>query len=104
MSTKNSSSTTVRRGSRVDKAHDEQVARGNELSSFEHHLAASLRIAREHPWIPASLYNALADALNDFLNELLSLMRFYEDERVIALALETYIQQTRERAQTEVGP
>ena len=83
----------------TDAAHADLVAQGNELSNFEHHLAEVLRIAGDHPWIPVSLYNDLADAWNDFLNDLPSLRRFNEDERVIALAIETYATQTRERAE-----
>jgi hypothetical protein len=85
----------------TDAAHAELVAHGEELSRFEHHMGETLRIANSHPWIPASLYNGLSDAWNDFLNEMPSLARFYEDERVIALAIETYQTQTRER--TEKG-
>jgi hypothetical protein len=84
----------------TDAAHARADNR-DELPDFAHHLAEALRIAGDHPWIPVSLYNDLADAWNDFLNELPSLRRFNEDERVIALAIETYITQTA--AQTEKG-
>ena len=97
MSTKKTSSTRAQRGSAADKAHAEQVAQGAELSRFEHHLAEALRIGQSHPLVPASLYNDLADAWNDFLNEMTSRARFYEDERVIALALETYHTQKVEK-------
>jgi len=81
-----------------------QAEQGSELSQFEHHLAEALRIGQSHPWVPASLYNDLADAWNDFLNEMTSRARFYEDERVIALALEIYHTQKAEKggARSEV--
>jgi hypothetical protein len=49
-----------------------------ELQNFAHHLAEAIRIARENPMIPASLYNGLADALIDFENDLPSLSRVSE--------------------------
>jgi len=91
--------TATRKGSAKDTEQAEIVTQGAALSRFEHHLAEALRIGQSHPLVPASLYNDLADAWNDFLNEMTSRARFYEDERVIALALETYATQTRERAE-----
>jgi hypothetical protein len=73
----------------------------DELKDFAHHLAEALRIAHHSPMIPASLYNGLADALNDFENDLPSLTRMSESEPHILLTLNAFIEQTRER--TEKG-
>jgi hypothetical protein len=72
-----------------------------ELQNFAHHLAEAIRIARENPMIPASLYNGLADALIDFENDLPSLSRVSESESHIILTLTAFIEQTAER--TEKG-
>ncbi len=86
MSTKKN--TTARRQSAKDNA---------ELQNFAHHLAEAIRIARENPMIPASLYNGLADALIDFENDLPSLSRVSESESHISLTLTAFIEQTAER-------
>ncbi len=70
-----------------------------ELTDFAHHLAEALRIARYSPMIPASLYNGLADALNDFENDLPSLTRMSESEPHILLTLNAYLEQTAEQAE-----
>jgi len=69
----------------------------DELRSFAHHLAEALRIARYSPMIPASLYNGLANALNDFENDLPSLTRLCESEPHILLTLNAFIEQTAAR-------
>jgi hypothetical protein len=77
------------------------VAQGSELSHFAHHLAEAIRIARENPMIPASLYNGLSDALLDFENDLPSLARVNESEAHILITLNAFIEQTA--ARTEKG-
>jgi hypothetical protein len=47
--------------------------------------------------IPASLYNGLANALNDFENDLPSLTRLCESEPHILLTLNAFIEQTTAR-------
>jgi hypothetical protein len=84
--------TTPRLGSAKDNA---------ELQNFAHHLAEAIRIARESPMIPASLYNGLSDALLDFENDLPSLARVNESEPHILITLEAFIEQTA--AQTAKG-
>ncbi len=69
----------------------------DELKDFAHHLAEALRIARYSPMIPASLYNGLANALNDFENDLPSLTRLCESEPHILLTLNAFIEQTAAR-------
>lgn len=69
----------------------------NELKDFAHHLSEAIRIARENPIIPASLYNSLADALFGFENDLPSLSRVSESEAHIMLTIESYIEQTAEQ-------
>ncbi len=78
-----------------------QLTAADELRSFAHHLAEAIRIARYSPMIPASLYNGLANALNDFENDLPSLTRLCESEPHILLTLNAFIEQTA--AQTEKG-
>jgi len=78
-----------------------QLTAADELRSFAHHLAEALRIARYSPMIPASLYNGLANALNDFENDLPSLTRLCESEPHILLTLNAFIEQTA--ARTEKG-
>jgi hypothetical protein len=77
------------------------VAQGSELSHFAHHLAEAIRIARDNPILPARLYNGLANALNDFENDLPSLARVSESEPHILITLEAFIEQTA--AQTAKG-
>jgi hypothetical protein len=78
----------------------EQASTGKaaELQNFAHRLAEAIRIARENPMIPASLYNGLADALIDFENDLPSLSRVSESESHIILTLNAFIEQTATRA------
>jgi hypothetical protein len=86
----NKKNSTVRRGSAKASA---------ELTDFAHHLAEALRIARNNPTIPASLYNGLADVLIDFENDLPSLSRVNESEPHIFLTLNAFIEQTAEQAE-----
>jgi hypothetical protein len=39
-----------------------------DLEALAHHLSEVLRITREHPDIPARLYNGIAEAWTDFQN------------------------------------
>jgi len=73
----------------------------DELKDFAHHLAEAIRIARDNPILPARLYNGLANALNDFENDLPSLARVSESEAHIILTIDAFIEQTTE--QTEKG-
>jgi hypothetical protein len=73
----------------------------DELKQFAHHLAEAIRIARDNPILPARLYNGLANALNDFENDLPSLARVSESEAHIRLTIDAFIEQTTE--QTEKG-
>ncbi len=82
-------------------AHAGSAKNNAELQNFAHHLAEALRIARYSPMIPASLYNGLANALNDFENDLPSLTGLCESEPHILLTLNTFIEQTA--AQTAKG-
>jgi hypothetical protein len=75
-----------------------RAAERDELKRFAHHLAEALRIARFNPLIPASLYNGLGEALNDFENDLPSISLVSESEPHILVVLEHYIKQTREQA------
>ncbi len=84
----------------TDAAHARADNR-DELQDFAHHLAEAIRIARENPMIPASLYNGLADVLIDFENDLPSLARVSESEAHILITLNAFIEQTA--AQTEKG-
>ena len=79
----------------------ERPAEDHDLRDFAHYLSNALRIARYNPLIPASLYNGLADALNDFENDLPSLARVSESEPHILLTLEAYATPTA--AQTAKG-
>jgi len=86
----------------TDAAHARADNR-DELQNFAHHLAEAIRIARENPMIPASLYNGLADALIDFENDLPSLSRVSESEAHILITLNAYIEQTAARAEKKGG-
>jgi hypothetical protein len=77
----------------------EDAAAIADLQDFAHHLAEALRIARYSPMIPASLYNGLANALNDFENDLPSLTRLCESEPHIILTLNAFIEQTTARVE-----
>jgi hypothetical protein len=94
-------SSTAQKGSAKDKAQADLIAQRAELSRFEYRQAEPLRIAGEHRSIPSGLYNGLADAWNDFLNDLPSLSDFNHDQRLIALALETYHLQHAQRAEKD---
>jgi hypothetical protein len=85
----------------TDAAHTGDAAAIADLQDFAHHFSETIRIARENPMIPASLYNGLADALIDFENELPSLARVSESEAHILITLNAFIEQTA--AQTEKG-
>ena len=82
----------------TDAAHADLAATGAELSSFAHHLAEAIRIARNNSMIPASLYNGLADVLIDFENDLPSLARVNESEPHIILTLNAYVEQMNEKS------
>jgi hypothetical protein len=69
----------------------------SELQNFAHHLSEAIRIARENPMIPASLYNGLSDVLIDFENDLPSLACVNESEPHIILTLNAFIEQTAAR-------
>ena len=86
MSTKKNS--TARTGSAKDTS---------EVKQFIHHLGEAMRIARRDPNISARLYNDLADAWNDFLNEFPSLAEFQESEAYMQLAADTYAKQIAEK-------
>jgi hypothetical protein len=70
-------------------ARKQPPAMADPLMAFADHLAAVLKIARESDAIPASFYNDLADAWNDFINELPSVGDFQESAAYIHLALVT---------------
>jgi hypothetical protein len=91
MSTKKNS--TARRASAKDNA---------ELQNFAHHLAEAIRIARDNPILPARLYNGLANALNDFENDLPSLARLSESEAHILITLNAFIEQTAAKVLTNL--
>jgi hypothetical protein len=65
----------------------------DELRTFAHHFAIAIRIARHNPLISATIYDAMADALTDFQNEMPSNGEFQETEAFILLMLETDRQQ-----------
>jgi hypothetical protein len=58
-----------------------------ELEAFAHHLSEALRIGRTSEAITSGLYNDLADAWNEFLNDSRILTEFQESEEYINLAL-----------------
>jgi hypothetical protein len=82
----------------TDAAHARDAAAIADLQNFAHHFSETIRIARENPIIPASLYNGLADALIDFENDLPSLARVSESEAHIRLTIDAFIEQTATRA------
>jgi hypothetical protein len=92
---------TTRKAKTKGTVRPESATAISELKDFAHHLSEALRIARYSPMIPASLYNGLADALNDFENDLPSLTRVSESEAHILITLNAFIEQTA--ARTEKG-
>lgn len=50
------------------KKHTATGEDDKELEALAHHLAEVLRITREHPDIPAQLYDDIAEGWNDFVN------------------------------------
>ena len=61
-------------------------------AEFAHHMAEALRIARENPTFPVSLYNDLAEAWLNFDNGLSNLY-LTETEHYIRLVLEAHERQ-----------
>jgi hypothetical protein len=62
-----------------------------ELDAFAHHLAEVLRIARPADSVPASLYNDLANAWNEFVNTAgagIAYRELHEGEAGVRLFLE----------------
>jgi hypothetical protein len=68
-----------------------------ELDTFAEHFAVVLTLARESDAIPSSFHNDLTEAWNEFLNRLPSLDRLHSSPAFVKLALQNYVQQTRER-------
>lgn len=79
---------TTKKGSTKKRADKEREA--EELGVFAHHLSEVLRIARAHPYITSRFYNDLADAWNNFTNEVLSKSNAWESEDYIRLMLDAH--------------
>ena len=69
------------------KAAAKGKAAAEELDAFARHMSEVLRIARTSDFFTSRFYNGLADAWNDFLNEMPALGEFQESEEYIRLAL-----------------
>jgi hypothetical protein len=61
----------------------------DDLHLFDYHFAAALHLARYSPAISAVLYEGMADAWNNFQNDMPSLADFSAQPEFIRLALET---------------
>lgn len=65
------------------------TAADSELDALAFHLSEALRIARTHPGLPASLYNELAEAVNEHENRMPNSHRLCDSREYISLLLHT---------------
>lgn len=66
-------------------------------ATLAHHMAEVLRIARESDDIPSGFYNDISEAWQEFVNRMPLLVRFWESEEYVRLALEFNARQRAER-------
>jgi hypothetical protein len=70
-------------------------AADNSNEALSRHLAEVMRILRARPDLPSSLYNGLADGINDFQNDLPSGGEYQESEPHLKLMLDYYDAKTK---------